>query len=210
MLAQPRPVRGGIGHLDRLAAVEGHRPVAAEHDPGGARLSQRPGQDLEQPPHRPDPDPAAHVPQRLRRRARQPERAHPGSEPAPYPQVAGLREQAHREQEVQPDPGRQQPDPPLGRTGDLIEHGVGQLERDDAGQLAQVTGSESTRGDRDHRGNRHDGRTDGRLDGQRRSPVNGGVLVDTRPTATSVAMSAATGKPAEPLDYTRQPLTTRH
>jgi hypothetical protein len=35
-------------------------------------------------------------------------------------------------------------------------------------------------------------------------------LVDTRPTATSVAMSAATGKPAKPLDNTPEPLTTRH
>ena len=58
-----------IRHLDGLAAVKGHRPVPAEHDPGCPRLPQRPGQDLEQPPHRRDPDPAAQVPQPVGPRA---------------------------------------------------------------------------------------------------------------------------------------------
>ena len=56
LLAEPPAVRGGVGDPDGLAAVEGHRPVIAVHDPRSAR-PQRPGQDLEQPLHRPGPRP---------------------------------------------------------------------------------------------------------------------------------------------------------
>ena len=55
----------------------------------------------------------------------------------------------------------------------LLQHRVNQLERHDPGQLAQVTRGKNPRGDRDRRGNRRDGRADGRLNAQRRSPVHG-------------------------------------
>ncbi len=174
LLARPFPVRRRVGHPDGLAAVEGDRPVAAEHDRGRPRLTQRPGQDPGQPLHRPGPDPAAQVPQRLRRRVRDPGHPQPRRQLPPDPQVAGLREQAHRQQEIQPAPGRQQPDPPL-QPAFLLQHGIGQLERDDPGQLAQVTGSEHARGNGDHRHDRRHGTAHGRLNGQRRSPVHAGV-----------------------------------
>lgn len=73
------------------------------------------------PARRRDPDPPSQLPQRLRRRARQAQPAERRRQLRPYAQVAGPREQAHREHEVNPHPRGQQPQPLLLRTG-LLQH----------------------------------------------------------------------------------------
>jgi hypothetical protein len=62
-LPEPGPVPGGVGDLQRPAAVEGHRPVPTEADARRARPAQRPGQHLEQRLHRGGPDPRRQRPQ---------------------------------------------------------------------------------------------------------------------------------------------------
>jgi len=191
-LAQPGPVPVRVRDLDGLAPVECDRPVPAEHDPRGARLARRPGQHLEQQLQRRDADPAAQIPQCLPRRAGQAHPAQRRGQLAPHPRVSGIREQAHREQEVDPGPGRQQPQPPLPPAG-LLQHRVHQLKRHDPGQLAQVPGREHARSHRDRPGNGSNSSTDGRLNAQRRSLQT--VDLGRHPSyRTSVAMPAQNAK----------------
>ena len=152
-LAQPGPVAVGVGHLDRHAAIEGHRPVPAEPHARGGRLCHRPRQRLEQRLHRGGADPAAQIPQRLVRHRHAQPSAEAGEHARPHLRRTHTREKGKGQNEIHANPGRQPPQPLLGRAG-LLEHRVDQLEGYLPGQLAQVTGREHARG----HGNRPDHR----------------------------------------------------
>ena len=152
-LAQPGPVAVGVGHLDRHAAVEGHRPVPAEPHARGRGLGHRPGQRLEQRLHRRGADPAAQIPQRLARHRHPQPDVEAGEHARPHLRRTHTRENGKGQNEIHPNPGRQRPQPPLGRAG-LLKHRVDQLERHLPGQLTQMTGCEHPR----RHGNRPDHR----------------------------------------------------
>lgn len=59
--AEPGPVAGGIGRLERAAAVEGDRAVGPEPGSGSSGLGQWSAQHLEQAAHRRAADPAAQI-----------------------------------------------------------------------------------------------------------------------------------------------------
>lgn len=166
--AQPGTVPLGIRNPQRTAVVERHHPVRTETYTWRRRPGRKPGQHLEQRPHRRTADPPTQVTQRLRRRA---EHRHPGQtrgQPVPDQLVADLGEQTHRQQEVDPDPRRQITQPPLHRPR-LRKDRVHELERHDGRQLPQMPGSEPARSHSDRSG---DGRQCGRQDtmtGQRSS-----------------------------------------
>ncbi len=66
-LPQPAPVPRGVGHLDRPAPVEGHRPVPAERDAGRTGPRRRAGEHFEQRLQRRSAQAAAQVPKRPER-----------------------------------------------------------------------------------------------------------------------------------------------
>ena len=112
-LAQPGPVPRGVGHLDRTAPVEGHRPVPAKPHPRGGWPGHRPGQHLEQRLERGRAQAAAQVAQRLRRRARHARTVQGRGQLRPHPLLAQRGEQPQRQHEADPHPRRQHPQPPL-------------------------------------------------------------------------------------------------
>ena len=126
--AQPPAVTPGIGDLHRVAPVEGDRAQPAEPHPAGVRLGQRPGDHLEQRLQRRRAEPAAQIPQRFLRRARQVQAGQPGGQLGPDPGIAQPGVHPQRQQEVHPDPGRQVTQPPLHRLG-LRQDVIDQLER---------------------------------------------------------------------------------
>ena len=138
-LAQPGPVAGGVGHLERHAAVERHGAVAAEPHSRGRRQRHRPGQHLEQRPQRCGTDPTTQIPKRLARRRYSARRG--GGELGPHPAVAQPRKQAQRQHEVHPHPRRQIAQPAL-HGPRLGQHRIDQLDRNLPGQLAQMARSE--------------------------------------------------------------------
>jgi hypothetical protein len=104
--AQPPAVTAGVGDLERVAAVEGDRAQPGEPDP------RRPGWASGPAPPRTAPsrrraEPAAQIPQRLLRRARQVQAGQPGGQLGPDPGIAQPGVHPQRQQEVDPDPGRQ-------------------------------------------------------------------------------------------------------
>ncbi len=166
--AQPGPVPLGIGDPQRTAAVERHHPVKAEPHPWCRRPGQQPGKYLEQRPHRRAADPSAQVTQRLRRRM---DHRHPGQahgQLVPDQPVADLREQAHRQQEVDPDPRRQIAQPSLYRPR-LRKDRVHELERHNGSQLAQMPGSERACGHSDRTGDSRQRKRQDTMTGQRSS-----------------------------------------
>ena len=173
-LAQPGPVPHRVGDLDRPAAIKGHRPVPAKAHPRRARPAQRAGQHLKQRLHRRGTDTPAQVPQRPRRRRGQAQPVQGRGQLRPHAPVPGSGKQAHRQHEIQPHPRGQHPQPPLPRAC-FFQHTIGQLERHDPGQLAQMAGREHAAGHRDRPGDGHDSSTAGRLNTQRRSSGTGGL-----------------------------------
>jgi len=95
--AQPPAVTAGVGHLERVAAVERDRAQPAEPHPRRARLGQRPGDHLEQGLQRCRAEPAAQIPQRLFRRARHWQTSQPGGQLGPDPGVAQPRVHPQRQ-----------------------------------------------------------------------------------------------------------------
>ncbi len=145
--AEPAHVAGGVSQPDRAAAVEGHRPEASEPDPGRRRSCQWPGQDLEQAADRHCTEPSAQVTQGLRGRPGniEPRAGQRRGEVVPDQPVADLREQAHRQQEVDPDPRRKILQAALHAARPLKDR-IDELKRHDLRQLAQTTRPERPRG----------------------------------------------------------------
>ena len=126
--AQPPAVTPGIRDLERVAAVEGDRAQPGEPDPRRPGLAQRPGNHLEQGLQWCRAEPAAQVPQRLLRRAGHRQALQPGGQLGPDPGISQPGVHPQRQHEVDPDPGRQVPQPPLHRLG-LLQDVIDQLER---------------------------------------------------------------------------------
>nr|WP_237330063.1 hypothetical protein [Streptomyces sp. BA2] len=111
-------------------------PVVAGTASGPARTSK-------QVPHRFGADAAAQIAQGLRGRRRdlEPGAGQGRGQLAPDQPVADLGEQAHREQEVDPDPRRKVSQTELNTAGFVQEY-INEVEWYDLGQLAQMPGSE--------------------------------------------------------------------
>ncbi|HEY8985041.1 MAG TPA: hypothetical protein VIU15_36385 [Streptomyces sp.] len=111
------------------------------------QLPEWSGQDLEQAADRRRANLAAQIPQGLRARPGdvQTRTGQRRGEFVPDQPVADLREQAHRQQEVDPDPRGQVPQSAL-HAAVLLQDRVDELERHDLRQLAQMTRSEGTHG----------------------------------------------------------------
>ncbi len=153
--AHPRAVAVGVGHPERVEAVEGDRAHPGEAGPWGAGLGQRPGDHLEQRLERGRPEPTAQLAQRLVRHRghRQAGAGQPGAQLGPHPGVADLGEQPEREHEIHPRPRGQLAQPAL-HGPSLGEHVVDQLEGQVAGQLAEMARGEHPGGDGDRPGDR--------------------------------------------------------
>ena len=97
-------------------------------------------------------EPAPRLGHRGRGRDRHGQPAQPGGQAVPDLRVAQLGEQAPGQQQVDHDPGRQDPDTALDPAR-LLQHRVDHLERHLLGQLAQVTRREPPSGHRHGTGN---------------------------------------------------------
>jgi hypothetical protein len=128
---QPGAVAFGVGHAQRVAAIERDGAHPAVTHPGRVRLSQRSGDDLEQRLERGRAETTTQISQRLLRRAPK-IKTHQADqscgELVPYPRIPNSWEQHQREHEVHPDPRRQVAQAALHGLG-FGQHVIDQLER---------------------------------------------------------------------------------
>jgi hypothetical protein len=139
------------------------------------------GQQVKQRPQRRGADPTAGRGQPRGTRAGNAQPVQPGDQPAPHLLIAAPFEQRGGQQQIDHDPRRQVPDPPLDAAC-LGQRGVDHLERHDPGQLAHMPRRERTGSD----GDLVNDATGVRLDGQRSSRVED-VLADAPSYRSSVA-----------------------
>ena len=194
--AERGQVRRGVGGEHRRAVDRAYQQATPSRRTGGGAADQ-----VEQLPQRFDTDAATGLRQRRGHRIGDVDPVQARGHPSPHLAVAELGEQRRRQQQVHHHPRRQRPDPGLHRPG-RFQHRIDHLERDDLGQLAEVTGREPTRSN-------HHRATNDRLNRQRNSQVKGRLARTPIDTGSSAALTHRHAAHVT-LDPTVTPLTERH